>query len=93
MVVREEHGEAVDAHAEAAGGRQAVLEGAAEGLVDALCLVVALRLLSRLLVKPQPLLARDVQLRVTAVRPCVSLWGSSNAECTGLVREGRDSVR
>ena len=38
--VGEEHGEAVDAHAPATGGRQAILQRRAEGLVHIHCLVI-----------------------------------------------------
>jgi hypothetical protein len=62
--VREEHDEAVDAHAPAAGGGEAVLERVDERLVDVLRLVVALRLLPDLLLEPRALLERVVQLRV-----------------------------
>jgi hypothetical protein len=62
--VREEHDEAVDAHAPAAGRREAVLERVDERLVDVLRLVVALRLLPDLLLEARALLERVVQLRV-----------------------------
>lgn len=64
VVVGQEHDHAVDAHAPTAGGREAELETGAEVLVDHLRLVVALGLLARLLLEPQALVERVVQLRV-----------------------------
>lgn len=62
-----------------------MLEGLAERLIDELGFVVALVLLAGLLLEPQALFARDVQLRVTnsaicqpsSIHPPISLyqWG------------------
>jgi hypothetical protein len=65
-VVGQEHDHAVNAHAESTRGRQTVLEGAAECLVDELCLVIPLVLLAGLLLEAEALFASDVQLGVSA---------------------------
>lgn len=64
VVVRQEHDHAVYAHAPPARGRQAPLEGLAKDLVHHLGLVIALRLLARLLLEAQALVERVVELRV-----------------------------
>jgi hypothetical protein len=61
---REEHHEAIDAHAPAASGRQANLQCAAKVFVWHLRLVVAAVLLALLLLKASPLLGWIVELRV-----------------------------
>ena len=64
VVIRQEHDQAVDAHTPASRGRQAVLQGRAEVLVDELHLLVTLVLLARLLFEPHALIEGVVQLGV-----------------------------
>ena len=62
--VGEEHDQAVDTDTPSTRRREPVLERIDERLVDILRLVVALLLLPHLLLEPQPLLERIVQLGV-----------------------------
>lgn len=63
-VVGQEHDETVDTHTETTGGRKTVLESPAEGLINALGLVITLVLLAGLFLETQTLLGGNVQLSV-----------------------------
>lgn len=66
-VIRQEHDHAVNTHTETTSRRKAVLEGAAECLVDELSLVITLILLAGLLLEAEALLSGNVQLGVAAI--------------------------
>lgn len=65
VVVRKEHGQSINAHTPATGGRKAVFECLEESLIDQLRLLIALVLLPCLLFETQALVERVVQLSVS----------------------------
>ena len=62
--VGQEHSQTIDTHAPSSGGRQTVLESLDEGLIHALCLIVAVILGLRLLLEALKLNLWVIQLRV-----------------------------
>ena len=62
-LIREEHGQPIDSHAQASGRRHAVFEGPHVIFIDRMCLFVTGFLEPGLLIEAQPLLDGIVQLR------------------------------